>query len=190
MIRPRGEIAMKGKDVVHEPDFELLDITAVVFSNDKFSPGGKEIFDGSDSVAAMSELLASHDGNSTLVPRLLPVLEKLKGAYLLWYGYYPLLPKIHRYSLGQRIDTLFVAVLEAVSLPGFLPRDEKQPYVRLCLRKTDALKILVMVLWETKSIDDKKYIALSVRMDEIGRMLGGWNGQLSKRNSPGRPGEK
>lgn len=41
-----------------------------------------------------------------------------------------------------------------------------------------------MVLWETKSLDDKKYIALSVKIEEIGRMLGGWNGQLSKQNSP------
>jgi len=47
-----------------------------------------------------------------------------------------------------------------------------------------------MVLWETKSIDNKKYIALSVKIDEIGKMLGGWNGQLSKQNSPTKAGEK
>jgi hypothetical protein len=40
-----------------------------------------------------------------------------------------------------------------------------------------------MVLWETKSINDKKYIALSLQMEEIGKMLGGWNGQLTKQNS-------
>ena len=41
-----------------------------------------------------------------------------------------------------------------------------------------------MVLWETKSLDGKKYITLSVQIDEMGRMLGGWNGQLTKQNSP------
>ena len=46
-----------------------------------------------------------------------------------------------------------------------------------------------MVLWETKSLDDKKYIALSVKLDEIGKMLGGWSGQLQKQNSPTK-GEK
>ena len=30
----------------------------------------------------------------------------------------------------------------------------------------------------------KKYISLSVQLDEIGKMLGGWNGQLTKQNSP------
>ncbi len=105
---------------------------------------------------------------------------------MLWYGYYQSLPKTHRYSLGIRIDTLFVEIMEAVSLAGFLARDEKQPYVRLAIRKMDTLKILLMVLWETKSVDDKKYIALSLQIDEIGRMLGGWNGQLTKQNSPSK----
>ena len=41
----------------------------------------------------------------------------------------------------------------------------------------------------TKSLDDKKYIALSVKLDEAGRMLGGWNGQLTKQNSPKKEGE-
>lgn len=31
-----------------------------------------------------------------------------------------------------------------------------------------------MILWETKSLDNKKYIALSVTLDEIGKNLGGW----------------
>ena len=31
-----------------------------------------------------------------------------------------------------------------------------------------------MILWETKSLDDKKYIAISVKIDEIGKMLGAW----------------
>lgn len=41
-----------------------------------------------------------------------------------------------------------------------------------------------MVLWETKSLDDKKYIYLSTKLEEIGKMLGGWNGQIQKQNSP------
>lgn len=75
-------------------------------------------------------------------------------------------------------------------MASFLSPQEKHPYVRLSIRKLDTLKILLMVLWETKSIDDKKYIVLSVKIDEVGRMLGGWNGQLQKQNSPNKTGEK
>lgn len=121
----------------------------------------------------------------------MPLLQKIKDAYLLWYGYYQTLPKTHRHSLGRRIDALFVEIMEAVATASFLTREEKQPYVRLTIRKTDTLKIFLMMLWETKSLDNKKYIALSVKIDEIGKMLGGWNGQLSKQNSPNtKSGEK
>jgi len=41
-----------------------------------------------------------------------------------------------------------------------------------------------MVLWETKTLDNKKYILLSQKLDEIGKMLGGWYGNVVKQNSP------
>lgn len=115
----------------------------------------------------------------------MPVLLKLKTAYHLWFTYLNTLPKSHRYSLGQRIDTLLVETIESVSVASFLVREEKIPYVKVAIRKMDTSKILLMILWEAKSIDNAKYIALSEPLDEIGRMLGGWNGQLQKQNSPG-----
>lgn len=109
---------------------------------------------------------------------------------MLWYGYYQVVPKPHRHSLGQKIDTLFFEVMEAMAIASFLQREEKHPYVRVAIRKTDVLRVLLMILWETKSLDTKKYIALSLKIDEIGRMLGGWSGQLTKQNSPAGAGEK
>jgi len=77
-----------------------------------------------------------------------------------------------------------VESIEAIATASFLSRPEKLPYVRRGIQKVDTLKILLMVLWESKSLDNKKYIALSVILDEVGKMLGGWNGQLQKQNSP------
>lgn len=119
----------------------------------------------------------------------LPILQKVKSAYLVWYEYYQILAKTHRHSLGQRIDSLFVEIIEAIVTAVFLAKEEKLPYVRLAIRKLDTLKILLMILWETKSLDTKKYITLSGKINEIGKMLGGWNGQLVKQNSPEK-GEK
>ena len=114
----------------------------------------------------------------------MPVLEKIKSAYILWHEYHNILPKTQRYSLGNRIDRIFIELIEAISTAVFLTREEKLPYVRLSIRKLDTLKVLIMILWETKSIDNKKYIALSEKIIEIGKMLNGWNGQLQKQNSP------
>jgi hypothetical protein len=137
----------------------------------------------------MTELDFHKNYSSKPPPQLLPLLQKAKTAYLVWYEYYQILPKPHRHSLGQRIDNLLVEIIEALATASFLVREEKLPYVRFSIRKVDTLKILLMILWETKSLDDNKYIALSVRIDEIGKMLGGWYGQLQKQNSPSK-GEK
>jgi hypothetical protein len=114
----------------------------------------------------------------------LPVLQKLKEAYLFWYQNYSILPKTHRYSLGEKIDKLFIDAIEATITANFLSPKEKILYVRLATRKLDALKIFLMILWETRSFDNKKYIALSEKLNETGKMLGGWSGQLQKQNSP------
>ena len=100
------------------------------------------------------------------------------------------MPKTHRYTLGAKIDTLYIEVMESLSAAAFLSRNEKLPYVRLAIRKADTIKLLLLILFETKSLDAKKYAALSERLDETGRMLGGWKGQLEKQNSPEKSGEK
>lgn len=112
-----------------------------------------------------------------------PVLQKAKVAYALWHQYHQALPKLHRYSLGQRIDLLFIEALEAIATALFLSREEKLPFVQRAIRKLDTLKVLLLIIWETKSLDTKKYTALSLSLDEVGRMLGGWSGQLQKQNS-------
>jgi len=63
--------------------------------------------------------------------------------------------------------------------------------VKVAIRKCDAIKFLLLILFETNSLEQKRYITLSESLDEIGRMLGGWHGQLTKQNSPDKnTGEK
>ncbi len=118
------------------------------------------------------------------------MLERIKSAYILWHEYHSKLPKTQRYTIGNRIDTLYVESIEAVAAAAFLPRHEKLPYVRLAVRKIDAVKVLLMILWETRSLDTKKYVSISEKMDEVGKMLGGWQGQLVKNSAPRAGGEK
>jgi hypothetical protein len=117
---------------------------------------------------------------------LLPIIKHAKDTYLMWFGYFQKLPKIHRYTLGLRVDNLFVEIIENLSAASFSKSLEKQGSVNLAIRKNDTLKVLMMVLWETKSIDNKKYILLSKELDEMGKMLGGWISHLQKQNSPSK----
>ena len=114
---------------------------------------------------------------------LLPILQKTKSSYLLWYQYYQILPKTQRYSLGLKVDNLFCEAIEALVVASFSAKEEKLSCLESAIKKVDVLRIFLMILWEAKSLDNKKYIALSVKIDEVGKMLGGWKGQLDKQNS-------
>lgn len=132
----------------------------------------------------MSELNSMHTAKRTPPPRLLPVLERAKRAYCLWSEYHLSFPKSKRYTLGERIDNLFVDVIEAMASASFLPKGDKEPHIRFAIRKLDTLKIFLMVAWETKALDTKKYGALSEIVEEIGKQLGGWYGQLKREAAP------
>ena len=115
-----------------------------------------------------------------------PIIQRLKDTYLIWFSYYHILPRTHRFSLGQKIDTLFIEIIETTAETSFSVSEEKLIPLRIAIKKLDTLKLLLMILWESKSLDNKKYIALSEKLNEIGKMLGGWKGQLIKQNSPNK----
>ena len=162
-----------------------MNVRLVSFAPEKLLPGFQNIFNAYDVFVSMNQFNFHCDKNEPFSPppRLLPVLQRLKEAYLFWYQNYSILPKTHRYSLGEKIDKLFIDAIEAIITANFISPKEKIPYIRFAIRKVDTLKIFLMMLWETKSFDSKKCIALSARLDEAGRMLGGWLGKLLKENS-------
>ncbi len=75
---------------------------------------------------------------------------------------------------------MFIELIESLAVATFLLKDEKLPFIRIGIRKLDTINILILILFETKSIDTKKFIELSEKLNEIGKMLGGWYGQLLK----------
>lgn len=121
---------------------------------------------------------------------MLPVLEKVKLAYKLWHEYIVSFPKTSRYTLGETIDKYFLQTIESILVASFLQKHEKQPFVKKAIISLDSLKFFLLVSWETKALDSKKYIALSEPLSEAGKMLGGWHGQLIKQNSPAEAREK
>lgn len=113
------------------------------------------------------------------------------NAYLIWFQYYQKLLKTHRYSLGLRIDLVLIEAIEAIATAHFLLPKEKLPFVRRAIQKVDTAKILLLMLTEAKSLKDAEYIAISEKLFPVGKMLGGWQSQLIKQNTPdAKPGVK
>jgi hypothetical protein len=92
----------------------------------------------------------------------------------MWHQYREDFPKTSRYTLGDRIDLLFIHILELLFTASYQSKEAKLPTLDMAVRKADVLKFLLRVAWEIRALDTKKYAALSEKLDEFGRMLGGW----------------
>ncbi len=99
---------------------------------------------------------------------------------MLWHTYIIHFPKIHRYSLGAKIDTLLCEVIQYVSSALFVKKEQKLPYIQKAIQVLDTVKILLRVAHAVKVFETKQYVALSEKLHEIGKMLGGWHNQVVK----------
>ena len=111
----------------------------------------------------------------------MPVIEHAVTVYKRWQEYWDHFPKKSRYSLGDRIDTLFVQVLEFLFIASYQSKAEKLPTIAAALKKTDVLKFLLRVAWETNALDTQKYAIISENVQELGRMIGGWKKGLESK---------
>lgn len=93
------------------------------------------------------------------------------------------LPKKSRLTLGSKIDQTFIYLMELIFIAGSLPKNKKLPYVQKAIGQLDLLKFFLQISWEIKALDNKKYIAVSEPLSEIGKMLGGWHRNLIKETS-------
>ena len=176
------EFAMERKNVVHQVVLELLHVFLLAFAAHKFFPCAEQILDGDDTLVTMSEL---DPPNRTPPQRLLPVIEHTVTVYKRWQEYRDHFPKKSRYTLADRIDALFIQILELLFVGSYQSKSEKLPTIAAALRKSDVLKFLLRIAWETHALDTKKYAAISEEMRELGRMIGGWKkGLESKTPAP------
>ncbi|HAL49769.1 TPA: hypothetical protein DDY56_02400 [Candidatus Uhrbacteria bacterium] len=54
-----------------------------------------------------------------------PIIAKLNEAYKLWHSYLVNLPRITRYTLGEKIDNQFTDCLELALLAGYQSKNKK-----------------------------------------------------------------
>ncbi len=90
-----------------------------------------------------------------------------------------------RYTLGTKIDALFLDTIELILLAGYSAKDQKLAIVNRSAMKLDATKFFLQTAWELKFFDSKKYTQVSEPLAEVGKMLGGWRKQLQNETPPG-----
>ena len=111
-------------------------------------------------------------------------LLKAKTAYSFWFSIFNDFPKIHRYTLGGKIEDYFLALLENIFISIYLSPETKIARLVIAISKLDGIKFFLQIAWENKCVPNAKYAELSEYLNEIGRMLGGWKKGLEKKTPP------
>ena len=125
--------------------------------------------------------------NKTNNPKAKP--QKLSGiplnllqAYVFWQNNTKHIPKMLRYSMGVRIDSLFAEIIELTYVAIFTSLDKKIPFINKANVRNDLLKFMLNALFELKGLKEDAYNEISCKMEEIGRQLYGWKMKIEKEN--------
>jgi len=110
------------------------------------------------------------------------VLHRLKEGYLIWVSLLPHIPKSSRYTLGARIENKFLDLVELAYITYFSEKEVKLTKIADCILILDTLKYLITISWEAKLISNKQCEEVALKLDEVGKMLGGWRKNLECSN--------
>lgn len=105
---------------------------------------------------------------------------------MVWMNFVPHIAKGARYTLGARIENKFLDLLELSYIAYFSEREKKIEKLSECILLTDTLKFLVSIAWEGKIISNRQCEDVAIKLEEIGKMLGGWRKSLDNSEKKNR----
>ncbi len=103
-----------------------------------------------------------------------PLVHTIYQFYKLLHGYIKLFPKTEKYSLGARIEHFTLDTLELCLKAAYASRANRSVLLEELDTKVQVLKTLVRLAHEIRALDDAKYLGLQERLQEMGKMVGGW----------------
>ena len=84
------------------------------------------------------------------------------------------LPKFERYSLGERMETALLDLIELTVIANSETKLAKEAVLRQANAKNETLKIFYSLAFELKLIEFKTYIGFESQLIENGKMINGW----------------
>ncbi|TSC91202.1 MAG: hypothetical protein CEN90_584 [Parcubacteria group bacterium Licking1014_17] len=102
---------------------------------------------------------------------------------MLWMSIIPHIAKGARRTIGARIENKFLDLLELTYTAYFTPKEQKVLKISECIFVRDTLTFLISVAWSGKLISNQHYEEVAIKLEEIGKMFGGWKGSL---DNPGK----
>lgn len=104
----------------------------------------------------------------------LPIFKKVYDLYKAIHSLRNTLPKQDRHTVWQRTEQSNLHLIETIFRAASRTKDEKIPLLDEASVQLNLLRLHIRLAYDTKGINNGKYVTLQERIDEIGRMLGGW----------------
>jgi len=102
----------------------------------------------------------------------LSIFQKSYDLFKILHQYIAIFPRSEKYSLGQKIKDASINFLDQI-IRANNARD-KRPYLEEASQLLEILRIYLRLCHDLKLIGLRRYEIVSKKIDEIGRMLGGW----------------
>ena len=104
----------------------------------------------------------------------IPILKKTYELYKIFHEYRKVVAKADRFTIYTRSENLIIDIVELLLEAGYIKNSNKVSLLDTASVKLNTLRFFVRLIKDTRAIDLKKYTVLQEKIDEIGRMLGGW----------------
>ena len=88
---------------------------------------------------------------------------------------------MERYTLWSRVEGVSLQMLEGFVRVGYLPLEQRAQSLSNLAAEVDMLRIFIRLTVDLKVLPLKKAVPIQERIDEIGRMLGGWIKSMRQR---------
>jgi hypothetical protein len=108
----------------------------------------------------------------------IPIIKKLYDLYKTYYDYQTLFSKRDKYALGSKCEQYIFSTFELILAASSAAKQNKMTLIQQANVKFDTLKVLFRLAKDLKMLDIKKYTVIQGYLQEIGRMLGGWQRSL------------
>jgi hypothetical protein len=92
------------------------------------------------------------------------------------------MPRIHRFTLGDRLINLGYEIIEQVTITRY--SREKRDKLRRINLLLERLRVLLRLAVDLRAIPVKAYGRLGAMVNEVGRMAGGWSRKLARDGAP------
>ncbi|MDD3531661.1 MAG: four helix bundle protein [Candidatus Pacebacteria bacterium] len=95
-----------------------------------------------------------------------------------------------RFSIGNRIDSLWLDLLDSLRKATYSSANQKILALEASLRSVDAIRFFTQIAWEAELMAQSHFISLGNNIEEIGRMVGGWRKGLLTKTPAKEAGER